>query len=154
MKTELNSALVATLAKAMNTSLAIIDREENKLYVTLQKAWHGFLESVDGGADHWSYFNEDGSVKRKAVIEFRDAALAAGEQGGYSRTYISDLLRHHVSDDFVLRASAPRPRASKKDVSTEKEKFSKEQLENVTRLCLTKGLTKKDVKEILAALLA
>ncbi len=153
MKTELNTKLVAILSTAMASGLAAIHREERKLVNVIADAWHTFITSKDGSDEHWSYFAEDGSVKRHGVLEFRNAALAAGEKGGYSRTYISDLLRD-VSDDFVLRASAPRPRASKKDAPADKEKFSKEQLENVTKLCLTKGLTKKDVKEILAALLA
>jgi len=147
MKNELNSALVATLAKAMNTSLAIIDREENKLYVTLQNAWHGFLESVDGGEDHWSYFAEDGSVKRKAVIEFRDAALAAGEQGGYSRSYISDLLRHHVSEDFIIRKSAPKTGRTKKEI-----KFSDEHLAAIEKVALANNVSRDALKVMIATL--
>lgn len=146
MKTELNVRLVAILSTAMASGLAAIHREERKLVNVIADAWNTFITSKDGSDEHWSYFAEDGSVKRHGVLEFRNAALAAGEKGGYSRTYISDLLRD-VSDDFILRASAPRPRASK-------VKFSEAQLESVGKAALQISLSKAQIKELLAALVA
>ena len=146
MKTELNTALVSILANAMTSGLAAIHREERKLVNVIADAWTTFIASKDGAADHWSYFAEDGSVKRYGVLEFRAAALAAGEEGGYSRTYVSDLLRD-VSEDFVIRASASRPRASK-------VKFSEAQLESVGKAALQISLSKGDIKKLLAALVA
>lgn len=146
MKTELNTKLVAILSNAMSTGLAAIHREERKLVNVIADAWTTFITSKDGSDEHWSYFAEDGSVKRHGVLEFRNAALAAGEKGGYSRTYISDLLRD-VSDDFILRASASRPRASK-------VKFSEAQLESVGKAALQISLSKAQIKELLAALVA
>lgn len=148
MKTELNTALVSQLYKAMAASLAIIDREENKLYCILQKAWQSFKDSKAGSDEYWNYFDESGFVKRRAVIEFREACLAAGEKGGYSRTYISDLLRNHVSEDFVLRASAARPRQAK---SVE---FSKAQLKKIEAVALKNSLPKSAIKALLSALVA
>jgi nitrogenase molybdenum-iron protein alpha/beta subunit len=146
MKNEINSALVKTLAALITGQLAVIDKEERKLVNILGEAWLSFIVSKDGGEEHWTYYNEDGSVKRHGVLEFRNAALAAAEKGGYSRTYMSDILRD-VSDDFVLRKSAPRPRKAK-------VKFSEAQLESVGKAALAISLTKTQVKELLAALMA
>lgn len=147
MKTELNTKLVAILVTAMNAGLTAIVKGENLLITALEKAWHDFMSSKDGGAEHWSYFAEDGSVKRHGVLEFREAVKAAAERGGYCPKYVCSFLRS-VDPCFELRKSAP------KTGRVAKVKFSDAQLESVGKAALAISLTKAQVKELLAALMA
>ena len=148
MKDTLNTALVKSLASLITGHLAAIDKEERKLVKVLASAWSAFITGKDGSAEHWTYFNEDGSVKRHGVVEFRNAALAAAEKGGYSRTYMSEIVRE-VSEDFQLRKSAPKTGRKKNGV-----KFSKEQLASVEKAALQVSLSREAIKKLLAALAA
>lgn len=145
--TTVNAKLVSILCAAMDAGLGAIIKGENILITALEKAWHDFITSKDGGEEHWTYFNEEGTPKRHGASEFRAAVKAAAEKGGYNPMYVASFLPS-IDPCFVMRVRA----AGEKRVV--KVKFSDAQLASVEKTALAMDLTRAQVKALLTALKA
>ena len=146
----MNTKLVAILTAAMASGLGAIVKAENVLITALEKAWHDFITSKDGSAEHWTYFDESGAVKRHGVMEFRDAVKVAAERGGYHPMYVASFLPS-VDPAFVLRK---REKNSSKVGTVKKVKFSEGQLAKIEAVSKKLSLTKESIKALLAELMA